>query len=182
MSGKLPDYIKQTMGDKLDAASAMRNQTNRIVNTTTLDSPKFRNVVNYPDSGFIATAINDISGQNAKRSAMNVTPFGHTESNLDAMLQRAYLDAMGATKQSGSEEIAAAVNKLVGFNSPLMVIKPRFITEAQRKEMMLMIRNGIPLLSVGDINSKSNRIAEAMRTFDNFNMPYGIRQRQDEER
>ena len=94
------------------------------------------------------------------------------------------LHAMGITSASDSLQVAHAVNRMVGFNGPMLIIKPRYQTEAFRKEMLKMVRSGIPLMSVGDLQNPTARIKEAIRVYKFYEdiKPLSTSRTQDEER
>lgn len=94
------------------------------------------------------------------------------------------LHAMGVTSASDSLQMAHAVNRMVGFNGPMLIIKPRYQTEAFRKEMLKMVRSGIPLMSVGDLQNPAARVKEAIRVYKFYEdvKPLSTSRTQDEER
>ena len=84
-----------------------------------------------------------------------------TDKNSDASMAIG-LHSMGLRKDASTKEIAAAANQLAGFTSPVMIIKPKFATEAHKHEMRRMIVNGVPLMSVGDFKNPNIKIKRAM--------------------
>ena len=111
--------------------------------------------------------IGDVRARNQQRDAAE---FGfQSPAQNDFAFQMnyaaAYADAMGLMANSDHTEMAAALNKMTGFNGPMLIIKPKFATEQHRMEMAKLIRSGLPLLSVGDLANPNARAVEAMKTF-----------------
>ena len=94
------------------------------------------------------------------------------------------LHAMGITSSSDSLQVAHAVNRMIGFNGPMLIIKPRYQTEAFRKEMLKMVRSGLPLMSVGDLQNPAARINEGIKAYRFYEdvKPLSTQRTQDEER
>lgn len=107
-----------------------------------------------------------------------------TAPNYNHMTNAVMLHAMGITSSSDSLQVAHAVNRMVGFNGPMLIIKPRYQTEAFRKEMLKMVRSGIPLMSVGDLQNPAARVKEAIRVYKFYEdvKPLSTSRTQDEER
>lgn len=91
------------------------------------------------------------------------------------------LHAMGVTKDSDQSHLAAAVNRVVGFNGPSLIIKPKFQTEAHRMEMMKLIRSGVSLMSVGDLHDPVERTRAAVDAFKFYADMYPIQSTREDE-
>jgi hypothetical protein len=81
------------------------------------------------------------------------------------------MHAMGLRHTSGSEEIAAATAKLVGFTGPMLVIRPRFPTANHTAEARKAIIQGIPFLSLRGVDSNEVMAKEAARMYKFYAMP-----------
>jgi len=94
------------------------------------------------------------------------------------------LHAMGITASSDSLQVAHAVNRMLGFNGPMLIIKPRYQTEAFRKEMLKMVRSGLPLMSVGDLQNPAARINEGIKAYRFYEdvKPLSTQRTQDDDR
>lgn len=64
------------------------------------------------------------------------------------------LHAMGITKMSSNDEIAAGMVRMSGFTGPMLVIKPKFPTAMQASEMAKLIVEGVSLMSLADSSSE----------------------------
>lgn len=80
----------------------------------------------------------------------------------------AYLHASGIRGNSTPEEIAAAIMKGTSFTAPLLIIKPKFPTAAHAMEMQKLIADGIPLMSIGSVESGRERVNRAIKTYKNY--------------
>jgi hypothetical protein len=111
--------------------------------------------------------VEDIRGVNQQRDAAEFGFQSPAQNDFSFQLNfaAAYADAMGLMRNSDHTEVAAALNKMTGFNGPMLIIKPKFATEQHRMEMAKLIRSGLPLLSVGDLSNPNARAVEAMKTF-----------------
>ena len=74
------------------------------------------------------------------------------------------LHAMGITKMSSHDEIAAGMVRMSGFTGPMLVIKPKFPTAMQATEMAKLIVDGVALMSLAD-SSPEGRAKAASETF-----------------
>ena len=88
--------------------------------------------------------------------------------NWDVVSVAAYAHAMGVRKGSSTMDVTAALTKMTGFTSPVMVFKPKFITEAQSLEMRKMIADGIPFMSVGGLQDYNAKVNEGIKTYKFF--------------
>ena len=88
----------------------------------------------------------------------------------------AYAHSLGVRNASSNGEVATALTKMSGFTSPMMVFKPKFPTANQTMEMRKMIADGLPLMSVGDLSSRSERIQAGVRAVRHFERPYTTEQ------
>lgn len=75
--------------------------------------------------------------------------------------------AMGLRSNHNAQEAAAAIRNASGFNSPLLIIKPKYPTQQHAAAMRDLIVKGIPLLSTAGIG-KGILISRAKRMFHNF--------------
>ena len=64
------------------------------------------------------------------------------------------LHAMGITKMSSNDEVAAGMVRLGGFTGPMLVIKPKFPTAMQATEMAKLIVEGVSLMSLSDMSNE----------------------------
>jgi hypothetical protein len=82
-----------------------------------------------------------------------------------AMENSVAMHAMGLRHTSGSEEIAAATAKLVGFTGPMLVIRPKFPTAAHTAEARKAIIQGIPFLSLRGVDSNEAMAKQAAQMY-----------------
>lgn len=88
-------------------------------------------------------------------------PNGNISSRAPIPLQ---LHAMGITKMSSNDEVAAGMVRLSGFTGPMLVIKPKFPTAMQATEMAKLIVEGVSLMSLAD-SSPDGKARAASETF-----------------
>ncbi len=95
-------------------------------------------------------------GRNANPEAMGPPhiPSGNLTWKAPIPLQ---LHAMGITKLSSHDEVAAGMVRLTGFTGPMMVIKPKFPTAMHATEMAKLIVEGISLMSLADMSSEGRQ-------------------------
>lgn len=80
------------------------------------------------------------------------------------------LHAMGISKLSSHDEVAAGMMRIAGFTGPMMVIKPKFPTASHATEMAKLIVDGIGLMSLAD-NSNGAKVRTMTETFNWFRTP-----------
>jgi DNA invertase Pin-like site-specific DNA recombinase len=95
-------------------------------------------------------------GRNANPEAMGPPhiPSGNITWKAPIPLQ---LHAMGITKLSSHDEVAAGMVRIAGFTGPMMVIKPKFPTAMQATEMAKLIVEGISLMSLADMTPEGRQ-------------------------
>lgn len=87
------------------------------------------------------------------------------------------MHAMGITRLSSHEEIAAGMVRIAGFTGPMMVIKPKFPTASHASEMAKLIVEGVGLMSLGDM-SKQGKVRAMTEAFNWYRTP---KRREDDE-
>ena len=87
------------------------------------------------------------------------------------------LHAMGITKMSSHDEIAAGMVRMSGFTGPMLVIKPKFPTAMQATEMAKLIVEGVALMSLADM-SKEGKVRAMTDAFNWYRTP---KRREDDE-
>jgi transposase len=95
-------------------------------------------------------------GRNANPEAMGPPhiPSGNITWKAPIPLQ---LHAMGITKLSSHDEVAAGMARIAGFTGPMMVIKPKFPTSMHASEMAKLIVEGISLMSLADMTPEGRQ-------------------------
>ncbi len=95
-------------------------------------------------------------GRNANPEAMGPPhiPSGNITWKAPVPLQ---LHAMGITKLSSHDEVAAGMARIAGFTGPMMVIKPKFPTASHATEMAKLIVEGISLMSLADMTPEGRQ-------------------------
>lgn len=87
------------------------------------------------------------------------------------------MHAMGITKLSSHDEVAAGMVRIAGFTGPMMVIKPKFPTAMHASEMAKLIVEGVGLMSLAD-QSREGKIRTMSETHKWFRTP---KRNQDDE-
>lgn len=87
------------------------------------------------------------------------------------------MHAMGITKLSSHDEVAAGMVRIAGFTGPMMVIKPKFPTAMHASEMAKLIVEGVGLMSLSD-QSREGKIRTMSETHKWFRTP---KRNQDDE-
>jgi len=72
---------------------------------------------------------------------------------------------------ASSDEVAAAVGRIGSFSSPVLVIKPRYPTQAHLTEMKKILADGVPLMSVKGIGGESGAVNGAIQGFRHYATP-----------
>lgn len=103
-------------------------------------------------------------------------PNGTNNSRAPIPLQ---LHAMGITKMSSNDEVAAGMVRLSGFTGPMLVIKPKFPTAMQATEMAKLIVDGVALMSLAD-SSREGKVRAMTDAFNWYRTP--IKKQDDESR
>ena len=124
-----------------------------------------------------ATAGKIVSFNQGRKSADNF----HPSPNYKLSTIASMLDSMGIRSTSDHQQMSAAMSRMLGFNGPMLIIKPKFQTEAFRQEMLKMVKSGLPLMSVGDLHNPAERINEGIKAFKFYANPYPIQNPQRDE-
>jgi hypothetical protein len=88
------------------------------------------------------------------------------------------LHAMGISKLSSHDEIAAGMMRIAGFTGPMMVIKPKFPTASHATEMAKLIVDGIGLMSLADM-SNEGKVRTMTETFNWYRTPKQIKREEE---
>ena len=160
---RTPDNMKREYEDMLKASGVVPDSTLVDLNDSGMQEI-------FTDKSTIGSVRNDsiYKGNNwANRRAK----FGFSDrdrgnsSSWDFVSVAAYAHAMGIRKNSSTMDVSTALTKMTGFTSPVMVFKPKFISEAQSMEMRKMIADGIPFMSVGGLQDQTARINQGINAY-----------------
>jgi hypothetical protein len=93
------------------------------------------------------------------------------EGAAEAIYMNAALHSAGLRMSASSDEVAAAVGRIGSFSSPVLVIKPRYPTQAHLTEMKKILADGVPLMSVKGIGGESGAVNGAIQGFRHYATP-----------
>ena len=158
-------------------ASTYRLKMNRATSGTPVgpESPLGMNTIISEEADPTAGKI--VSFNQGRTTAENFQP----SPNYKLSTMACMLDSMGIRNTSDHQQMSAAMSRMLGFNGPMLIIKPKFQTEAFRQEMLKMVKSGLPLMSVGDLHNPAERINEGIKAFKFYANPYPIQNPQRDE-
>lgn len=123
---------------------------------------------------------NDYSQAQTQLRSSATVPMGSPagEGAAEPIYMNAALHAAGLRMSASSDEVAAAVGRIGSFSSPVLVIKPRYPTQAHLTEMKKILADGVPLMSVKGIGGETGAVNGAIQGFRHYATPTA--QQQDE--